>query len=61
MTNTITTADLRVELKNRIASLDMEICEKKYEVTRLQDEIDDLEIEHSDLLSNLAELEDVKD
>ena len=61
MTDTITATDLRVKLKSKIASLDIEICEKKYEVTRLQDEINDLEIEHSDLLDYLTKLEDEED
>jgi len=51
-----------VQLKNKIASLDMEISEKKYELACLQEELDDLEIEHSDLLDELDELgEDEED
>jgi septal ring factor EnvC (AmiA/AmiB activator) len=53
---TVTTVTDRTKLRNKIASLDMEICEKKYELAALQEEIDDLEVEHSELLDELDDL-----
>jgi hypothetical protein len=50
MTDTAAVTD-RTKLKNKIASLDMEICEKKYELAALQEEIAALEAEQFDLLN----------
>lgn len=50
MTNT-----RKAELFDRIARLNGRIVEVKYEITRWQDELDDLEVERADLFEELDE------
>ena len=50
--------DVTMPLKDEIARLDREINEKRHEITCLQEELDDLEAERSDLLDEFDEDEE---
>jgi hypothetical protein len=45
--------DQNAKLKLELAGLDIDICEKHYEITRLQNELDALEHRHHELLTQL--------
>jgi hypothetical protein len=45
--------DQNAKLKRELAYLDIDICEKHHEITRLQSELDALEHRHHELLTQL--------
>jgi predicted nucleic acid-binding Zn-ribbon protein len=51
-------ADRRAKLEYELARLELEIDEKRDEITCLRDELDDLEIERSRVLDELDEVEE---
>jgi hypothetical protein len=57
MTDTITSADRKADLKVRIARLDRKINEAKCEIANWQDELDDLETERAASLDEFDDLE----
>ena len=61
MTDTITSADRKADLKTWIARLDQRIKVVKHDITGLQDELDNLEIECATSFDELDELEDEED
>ena len=61
MTDTITSADRKADLKTWIARLDQRIKVVKHDITGLQDELDNLEIERATSFDELDELEDEED
>jgi predicted nuclease with TOPRIM domain len=61
MTTTTTTSsvvDRKVRLRSELARLDKEIRETRQEVECLQERLDELEVERSDLLDELDDEED---
>jgi septal ring factor EnvC (AmiA/AmiB activator) len=58
MTTDTTTIDHTAKLRAELARLDREIRETREQISCLQNELDDLEVERSELLDELGDDED---